>query len=351
MIGEAGSLNINSESLNSKKSVKGDTPPVKSQANVSASSPVRGAARPPQSAASLAASAGLPADKISASVVSFARFFSLPLKPQVLADIRKAAFPPQALSQSALQSAQQSTLRAMPHQSAQPVLAGAGQEASLAAIKTAFEKAREAVLLSVAAAESKGVELNQKALDHYTEAVDPRQNSDQRRQKDHNDHGEKTNKKLEKISADNLKKTAGDFLEKDLLLNILNKLPGKNGQRWIVIPFDFSDDGIEYRVSMRILLENDERAAGMALDIYTVDKDQGLDANNRRLFVFESADNRLMRLTVYLQSENQKKNHSQFINDLSQVLEIPVDRISVKISDESFPYEGADQFASVDEAV
>ncbi|MCL2265783.1 MAG: hypothetical protein FWC22_07050, partial [Treponema sp.] len=48
-----------------------------------------------RSAVSLAAASGLPPDKLSASIVTFAKFFSLPLKPQVLADIRR-----QALSQN-----------------------------------------------------------------------------------------------------------------------------------------------------------------------------------------------------------------------------------------------------------
>ena len=49
-----------------------------------------------QTAASLASASGLPADKLSASIISFARFFSLPLKPNILAAIRRQAFLPES---------------------------------------------------------------------------------------------------------------------------------------------------------------------------------------------------------------------------------------------------------------
>jgi hypothetical protein len=67
-------------------------PPETAAQNASAQNAKTAAAAPsanavskiPQSAAppELARSLGLPADKISASIISFAKFFSLPLKPE-----------------------------------------------------------------------------------------------------------------------------------------------------------------------------------------------------------------------------------------------------------------------------
>ncbi|MCL2193748.1 MAG: hypothetical protein FWB78_10170, partial [Treponema sp.] len=46
----------------------------------------------PHSVHTLIAAAGLPADRLSASIVSFARFFSLPIKPELMAAIRQQVF-------------------------------------------------------------------------------------------------------------------------------------------------------------------------------------------------------------------------------------------------------------------
>jgi len=291
----------------------------------------------PRSAASMAAAAGLPADRLSSSIVSFARFFSLPLKPQLLADIRRQAahFVPQPAPVSVPASL--------------PVPGGIS--AALAA------KMREAFLLT--AAESKGVELQPKGLEFYTEAVDPdsrRQNEDQQRKRRYREQNEQAEKlsKTESITADNLKKIAFEYAEKNPLVDILNKLPGKNGQRWIVFPFDFVQDDKEFRVSMRILLDNVKglnRAVCMALDI-------AIGNEQRQLFVLEYANEKAVRLTVYLmpvanQVDFSQKVHSQIKKELSLLMEIPVERISIKYSEEVFPHEVSctEQFPLIDEAV
>lgn len=289
-----------------------------------------------RSAASLAAAAGLPIDKLSSSIVSFARFFSLPLKPQLLADIRRQALgsPPQpASSQSA----------------ASNLVSGESL--------TSLAKTREALSLAAAAAESKGVELQPKGLESYAEAIDPdwqkRQDGERRNKKDKNQHGEKESLKTEAITASRLKELAFEKMKKDPLLEILNKLPNKNGQRWIVFPFDFVQDGREYRVSMRILLDDKHlRAACMALDIA-----ESNAFDRRWLFVMESVNEKPVKLSVFLmpgsnQSESMIKNYNLLKPRLSELLEIPPERISVKISEESFPHEaGTELFSLVDEAV
>ncbi|GHV81129.1 hypothetical protein AGMMS49944_29200 [Spirochaetia bacterium] len=55
------------------------------------------------------------------------------------------------------------------------------------------------------------------------------------------------------------------------LLGILNKLPGKDGRRWINLPFSFSSGGVDYRVSLRLLLADTNaipwKAECLALDV------------------------------------------------------------------------------------
>ncbi|MCL2196649.1 MAG: hypothetical protein FWB77_03435 [Treponema sp.] len=300
----------------------------------SASAPVN----VPRSAAQLVSAAGLPSDKLSVSIISFARFFSLPLKPQVLADIRRQAFlQPAPLSQSAAQSTSQAASQTA---AAQPNTNLSSAQLSLANQSAAGAKTREALSLSAAAAESKGVELTGKGLESYNEAVDPdsrrHDGERQRREREKNEKDEKQVLKSGEITAQSVKEKVFEYMEQNPLLEILNRLPGKNGQRWIVLPFDFTEDGKLYKVSMRVLL-NDEKisngAACLALDISS--------ENNRRLFVMESAGGKPAKVFVYYQPELPPKAHHQFKNELAKQLNVPIEHIFIKTSEESFPFESS----------
>jgi len=283
-----------------------------------------------RSASSLAAAAGLPQDKLSASIVTFARFFSLPLKPETLSAIRRQSFPPP-----------------VPQQVSSTSPAAEDTSGSMAA------KMREALSLSAAAAESKGVELHPKALEAYAEAVDPewqkKQNSGEQKKK-RRDKDQNEKEKTSPITAPALEKTVLQSVQNDPLLTILNKLPGKNGQRWIVLPFDFPQDDPEYRVSMRILLDEQttNHAACMALDIAETD-----DAGRRWMFMLESANNKPVKLTCYLRPELPPAAQSRLKRELSSLLQIPSERVFVKNSEDSFPCESerGEQLPSIDEAV
>jgi hypothetical protein len=300
--------------------------------NVSSKTPLTQASKTspppavPRSVSSLAAAAGLPQDKLSASIVAFARFFSLPLKPELLAAIRRHAFLPQGAASQQM-----------------PAASPAAEDASgLLAAKT-----REALSLSAAAAESKGVELYPKGLETYAEAVDPewqrRQNSggkkrEQQNKKQDEQEKEKAPLKAGSITASGLQKMAIESAEKNPLLAVLNKLPGKNGQRWIVLPFDFFEGGRKFSVSIRILLEElkSNRAVCMALDIA-----ESGETERRWLFMLESANDKAMRLTSFIQSELPPKAQSRLKNELSALLEIPPERVFVKSSGESFSCEAS----------
>jgi len=312
-----------------EQSVKNVSSKVQAQ-TVKTSAPVSA-----RSASSLAAAAGLPQDKLSASIVTFARFFSLSLKPEMLSAIRRQSFPPQG----AASPASQQISAALP--------AAEDTSGSMAA------KTREALSLSAAAAESKGVELHPKSLEAYAEAVDPewqkRQNSgEQKKRRRDKDQNEKL--KTAPITASALEKTVLQSVQNDPLLAILNKLPGKNGQRWITLPFDFPPDDPEYRVSMRILLDDlpSNRSACMALDIAETD-----DAGRRWMFMLESANEKPVRLTCYLRPELPPGAQSRLKRELSSLLEIPHERVFVKNSTESFPCESerGEHLPSIDEAV
>jgi hypothetical protein len=294
-----------------------------------------------RSVSSLIAASGLPQDKLSSSIVSFARFFSLPLKPEQLAAIRRQAFAPLPAPPSA-ETPQSDTVK------------------QTTAENAAAAKNREALSLAAAAAESKGVELQPKGLESFAEAVDPdwqrRQDSggQNRRQRNKNQNEQKDENGLLKagsVNASGLKKMALEAAEKDPLLYIMNRLSGKDGRRWIVLPFDFRENGRDFRVSMRILLENEyasNHAVCMALDI----AERG-DTGRRWLFMLESAKDKAMRLTVCFQPELPSGAQSRLKRELSELLEIPIERVVVKKTAESFPFEKerGDRLPSIDEAV
>jgi hypothetical protein len=301
----------------------------------------------------LIAAAGLPADKLSASIVSFARFFSLPLKPELMAAIRRQALSsPSAATQSDSAKALVKTVAAE----------------TTPGLKTAAQN-REALSLAAAAAESKRLELHPQGLENFAEAIDPnwqkRQEEGGRHRRRNKNHDEKENSpKANAISASGVKEMALESAEKDPLLNILNKLPGKNGQRWIVLPFSFCEGNRTFNVSLRILLETENQtltqvslgAGLMALDI----------AENERswLFVLDKR-NAAATLAVYLQPELPPKALASFSGELARLMEIPPDRVFLRNRGESFPCEanfaavgggavadgGGNIFLSVDEAV
>jgi hypothetical protein len=291
---------------------------------------------PARSISSLIAAAGLPADKLSASIISFARFFSLPLKPELLKNIRQQTF---AMAANAVSS-----------------------ETTPAAAKSeqGGQNAQEARALAATAAEGKGVELKPEGLEAYAQEIDPewrkRQDSephDRRRNKDNDEKEEGTSQKTAAITAESLEKNALEWAEKNPLLAILNRLPEKDGKRWLVLPLDFSDNGVEYKVSLRILLEagkNVDHAGCMALDIVSHSTVENGKTEKRRLFVLEPAN----RLSVYLQPEITFAQQVSLVRELSALLEIAPERIFVKAQTESFPFEadcGNDFLRSIDEAV
>ncbi|MCL2267297.1 MAG: hypothetical protein FWC17_05965, partial [Treponema sp.] len=298
-----------------------------------------------------------PADKLSAAIISFARFFSLPLKPQMLADIRRQVFLQQApLSQNA------------------------------ALTKTGGIAKQTALSLAAAAAESKGVQLLSasqmssiqqqssaeqlypRGLESYAEAVDPdsrRQNNEERRRKRGNIENEKEPPEVKDINAENLKKISLDYLNKNPVTDIMNRLPGKNSRRWIVLPFDFSEGNRDFFVSMRVLIDEDKLKDRGAKVPVMFALDVGMNLNNetekngfdqRWLFAMDCAGEKPSGLTVIMHPEPAKKKQSEFVNELSGIFDIPRGKIFIKSAasaGESFPFEAQliEPPQSVNEAV
>ncbi|MDR2596939.1 MAG: hypothetical protein LBC76_06420 [Treponema sp.] len=300
------------------------------------------------SISSLISSAKLPVDKLSASIILFARFFSLPLKHEILTAIRRQAFTPQSTAAS-----QNETMKSVITQTEllkQEITENTGNS-----ILT--EKNKFTFSLAAAAAESKGAELEAKGLELYANAIDP----DMEKRRDANSHDRRRNKKQDEqnnknedfnsvsVNGNTLKKIALESAEKNPLLYILNRLPGKDNQRWIVLPFEINENGRNYRVSLRILLETLNHISLMTLDITETG-----DAEKHSIFTLEAADGKINTLNIYMQPELSPKAKHRLRRELSALLNIPVERVSVIEGNYLFPQESGSRnelFCSINEAV
>ena len=277
------------------------------------------------------AAAGLPADKHSASILSFARFFSLPIKPDLMADIRRQGlFAKPAAAIPAAAQASQAALQSMHAAQTSPA-----SQASMQAAQTAHVVlSKEALLLAAAAAEVKGVHFEPQALEAYALTIEP--DSLKKRYTEHNDHGKRDknqkqsdDEKTEKTAsvaagAPGIKETAMETEKYHIMLSILNNLRGKNGQRWIVLPFDISDNGRDFRVSLRIMLEKDSRVSHFALDIA-----EASDTEKRWIFVLDEEYKTIPSITVYLRPEYSAKEIKTLKRNLSIFMDIPQERIKL----------------------
>jgi hypothetical protein len=200
--------------------------------------------------ASLVAALKLPTGPWSASLLSFAKFFSLPLEGDFLASIRQKVLKAEALDHT--------TGRA-------PESGPAGE--NTAGIENT--ELRESLSLATLAASAKGVELSPEALAEYARALrgrrqkeassdsDPESGADSGPEPETDGQDRRGNYRTgkgRKEAPDRAPKPA--LREKILaaqapLLRLLNRLPGRGGERWIVLPFS-TDDGFE--ACLRVLL-------------------------------------------------------------------------------------------------
>jgi hypothetical protein len=230
----------------------------------------------------LAEPLGLPQDGLSAALLSFVRFFSLPLEPALLLKIRREVL--------------------------------------------ALKEPREAAVLAAVAAADKGVELSAEALETYRAAIEA-ENTPGDGPEDGTAGQDGAAPEEAPAGQDgaageegSAPETAGPSRERGAagedrgsfppgfrtilerfktpetggpLPNFLNKLPGKDRRRWMVFPFIFRSGGVEFRVSIRITLnDNKNQVTRLAVDIHNDTRcwlfimDSGKGEEEIRLSVF-----------------------------------------------------------------
>jgi hypothetical protein len=239
--------------------------------------PSPGQAAPEEALARLAQGLGLPREDLSTALLGFVRFFSLPLEPGLLHRLRREALLP----------------------------------------RTASRPGGDAGALAASAAAAKGLVLTGEALEAYAAAIDPGfrdppEGDSGRRQtrRDHRDSGEGS------PEPELIKKAAEEAEAASPPLKILNRLPGKNQEYWMALPFSFSSGGVVFRVSLRILLRNQGsrgyEAERLALDIL-------LDSR-RWLFVMDKPQEAAPGLDVYVSPFPKKTSPETLEREIREAL-------------------------------
>jgi hypothetical protein len=166
---------------------------------------------PGEALAALALNLGLPPDDLSRALLGFARFFALPLEPGLLHRLRREALAPSS------------------------------------------KPGGEGTALAAAAAAAKGLVLNGEALESYAAALDPGYR-DPPEGEPGGGHQNGRNSRDTPPEPGEIKKAAEEAEAVSPLLRMVNRLPGKNRERWVVLPFSFASGGVAFKVSLRILL-------------------------------------------------------------------------------------------------
>jgi hypothetical protein len=118
--------------------------------------------------------------------------------------------------------------------------------------------------------------------------------------------------------------------EQNPLLGLLNRLPGKKGERWIVFPFTLAGKTLEFRVSLRILLRENAYAGfpgRLALDISGGEPE---DPVLRWLFIYDKTPGGEPDMKVHLWPPEQEKTLEKFRRELSGLLGIHPKQIELQ---------------------
>ncbi|MCL2558018.1 MAG: hypothetical protein FWE09_06015 [Treponema sp.] len=275
--------------------------PAQGAAQAAGVQPAQGAqaalvARSAGALAAAVAAAGLPADGLSSAIVSFASFFSLPIRPDVMSAIRRQALPQN--------------------------MSGAKEDAS----------DRQARALASAAAESKGARLSEKALDAYARALDPDGGKREGERGEKNPTRDRLNAGAA-IDPGQLRESALEAEKKAPALAALNRMRGRDGRRWIALPFEFEREGRGFKVSMRLLL--DEPGNGlMVLDIAPE------DGGRKWLFSLSYEDGQCARLIAYVDPDLATGDAAgRIAGEIADLMGIPSGHVSLQERALPFPVE------------
>ena len=221
---------------------------------------------------------GLPKDNLSVVLIAFTRFFALTPSAALIGTLRRELL---SLSKTFSQET-------------------AGSRAD-----------QEAKAMTAVIAADKGVVLSSEALERYASYL---------LAPDSVDSDEDPPDRNENFNAEEMQKKAEELEEKDKLLGLLNSLPGKNGQYWKVFPFVINVNGVELRISLKILLGealSSDRSEYLIADISSIKRQW-------RFFLKKNGDRRRADISVFPEYKDKdlnllKKKAEQFLEGYDEI--------------------------------
>jgi len=160
----------------------------------------------------IVANLGFPQDTLSLALLTFARYFSLPIKPGLIRQLRREILD-----------------------------TGKASSPETTEGKAALDSQSMAAVIAV----DKGLVLNSEALSRYAAFLLPPLPGGEKK--------EERKDREESPESEELQAIAEEQTQKDDLLSFLNSIPGKNGQFWMVFPFSIKVRGTELNVFLRLL--------------------------------------------------------------------------------------------------
>jgi hypothetical protein len=253
---------------------------------------------PSSSLGRLAQALGLPRDSLSAALLSFVRFFGMPPESRSLAALRRevlsAPTPPSEPDAKAAGPA-------LPDLSAEAKALAAASGALKSIRLSAKALNKYARLLTGPAAAASGAPAS-KAPDGADppERQFPNEGGGNYGAGGHNSGGsQKQNRRTHKArkipGPEELRELFADFMridnigkdESHELLGLLNRIPGKDGQRWIVWPFSLTIDGTDLQVLVRLLIKEPLSLETGRLILDAWHKNPGLDTKTSWRFILD----------------------------------------------------------------
>jgi hypothetical protein len=255
-------------------------------------------------------SLGLPQDTLSSSLISFFKFFSLPLDAQVLKQIRREI--PESKPSS------------LPKSSSM----------------------KDSAALAASAAFDKGLRLSSEALQEYAAAIDPAEHKNPNEHRDA--HGNNSGSDFEQSAPDNpegdlqkrnteekktphpddIKNLMAKIDASDTLLGYANNIPGKNGKYWIILPFNFTSETSSFSVTIRLLLDAKDdfhrSVDRLAVDILH----NAPKIDHRWIFFISKEENNSYKAQFSLIPEPNNTEKSHLLTELKKILGDLVDEIS-----------------------
>jgi hypothetical protein len=159
------------------------------------------------------------------------------------------------------------------------------------------------------------------------------------------DHGDAKHENQKNTLAARIANKVSESLKTNPWLDLINRVPGQDGRRWVVLPFTLNQNGIELKASLRILLK-DDIAERFAADITLVRK----WGTQRWLFVLEKPGTDEERIEFSAEGKTQGQA-SAMKREIAEILKLPPGKVFFKQKMPVFKDSTGEILRTIDEKV